>query len=115
MENYTDRRRVFMRLPEKDRFESLFEMLNNMAANRAVDVKLWADARSEIDYLKGEIEGISHRKGDTLSTSDKINTELNKRSAGWAWYRDKVLPGTLTAIQTAIFLAIMYVAFGGRP
>lgn len=116
MDNYTaDRRRVFMRLTEKERFEALFEMMTANAANFAASSKLLADARRDIDYVQKELEGFSRRKDDTLTTSEKINAALTTHNAGWLWYRDKVLPGTLTAIQTGIILAVLYLAFRGSP
>ena len=115
MDNYpSDRRRVFMRLTEKERFETLFEMTVTNSANYAALSKLLADARRDTDYIQNEIQGFTRRKDDTLTTSEKINEALRSNNAGWLWYRDKVLPGTLTAIQTGIILAILYLAFRGN-
>ena len=108
------RRYEFMRLTEKQRFERLFEVQMNMAANNAVNSKLLADAIQEIQFLKGEMDGISRRKEDTLSTGDRIDAALNKRNPLGRYYVERVLPGTLTAIQTAVILAILYLAFGGK-
>jgi hypothetical protein len=109
----SSRRYEFMRLTEKQRFERLFEVQVNMAANNAVNSKLLADALQDIQFIKGELDGIARRKEDTLSTGERIDAALSKRNAGWLWYRDKILPGTLTAIQTGIVLALLYLAFGG--
>jgi hypothetical protein len=114
MDNTSDRRRVFMRLSEKEKFETLFEMLTFQAANRVADVKLLAELRQDYEYMKQELDGINHRKIDTLDTSQKIKLELNKRSFAWIWYRDHMLAGTLTIVQTTIVLAILYFVFGGK-
>jgi hypothetical protein len=109
-----DRRRAFMRLSEKDRFERLFEMIVYASANQAVASKLLADLRTDFDYLKGEVEGIGYRKRDTLDTDEKIHRQLEQQNAGWIWYKEKVLPGTLSTVQTLIVLAVLYFVFGGK-
>lgn len=119
MDVLTDRRRVFLRLSEKEKFEALFNMLMDEIAER---VKLQARVvtlQNENESMRTELDGIAHRKVQTLdvmNTSDKIRAELDKRSGAWVWYRDRVLPGTLTAIQTLIIMAVLYLAFkGGTP
>lgn len=72
--------------------------------------------QDENNFLKGEIRGIGHRKviageEEQQTTTDKIKFELDKRSASWIWYRDKVLAGTLSTLQTFIVLALLYLAF----
>jgi hypothetical protein len=114
MDNTSDRRRAFMRLTEKEKFETLFEMINFQAASRASDAKILADLRQDYEYMQGELDGINHRRGETLDTSQKIRAELSRQNPGWIYYKDRVLPGTLTAIQTVILLAILYLAFGGK-
>lgn len=108
------RRYEFMKLTEKQRFERLFDIQINMAANRAVDSKLLADAIQDIQFVKGELDGISRRKEDTLSTGERIDAALSKRNPVGKWYMDKVLPSTVATIQTAIVLALLYLAFGGK-
>lgn len=109
-----DRQRTFMRLTEKERFERLYNMVMNMAANRAQDTKLNAELLNEVNDLRRILTGISHRKDDTLTTNEKIAAAMDKSNPGWRYYRDRVLPGTLTAIQTVVFLAVLYLAFGGK-
>lgn len=112
MDNDYDRQRAFMRLTERERFERLYTMLMNMAANQAVYVKNLADARADLDIYKRALDGISHRKDDTLSTNEKIEQALSKQGIFLKWYAEKVLPSTVAAVQTIIVLAVLALAFG---
>lgn len=117
MDMLSDRRRVFLRLPEKEKFETLFNILSDEISER---VKLQARVlklENDNETMQNELNGISHRRTTTLdvmNTSDKIRAELDKRSQAWVWYRDRILPGTLTAVQTLIVLAVLYLAFKGH-
>ncbi len=75
------------------------------------------ELEQENTFLKGEIRGIGHRRTSNAdaTTTDKINIAFERRFAAWAWYRDRVLPSTLSALQTAIFLAVLYLTFGRHP
>ena len=103
-----------MRLTERERFERLHVMITAMAFNRAVDTKMLAELRTDMEMLRKAFEGISHRKDDTLTTSEKISAALNKQSAAWQWYRDGILRQSLAQVQTIIILAILYIVFGGK-
>jgi hypothetical protein len=113
--NTSDRRRVFMRLPEKDKFETLFEMVTYQAANRvaerAQDITRIQEVEDTQKYMQGELEGIARRKTDTLelNTTDKMNAIVDKREAGFVWFRDKVLAPWLSYILTLITAALVYV------
>lgn len=110
MDDVHDRRRVFLRLTERERFEALFDELMKERAER---VKL--DARlvvieDENNYMQGEIEGISHRKKETLdlSTQDKIKAVLSDRWKFWV----PIFQHVISTIFTVIVLAILALAFG---
>jgi hypothetical protein len=111
-----DRRRTFMRLPDRERDAALWNMLMDEISERVKLIPRIIAIEDDIKYIKGELEGIAHRRSDTLelNTEQKIQAELQKQNAGWLWYRDKILPGTLMAIQTGIILAVLYLAFGGK-
>ena len=78
----------------------------------AIREKRIIELESEVVFLKGEIKGVGHRK--LQNTTDKINIAMERRFAAFVWYRDRVLPSTLSAVQTAIVLAILYLSFGGQ-
>jgi hypothetical protein len=101
-----DRRRVFMRLTEKERDAALWNMMIDEISER---VKLMA----RIIELENNI---SYHKGDTipLNTEQKIQIALEKKSVTWIWYRDKVLAPTLSTLHTLIILALLYFVFGGK-
>lgn len=102
----TDRRRVFMRLTEKERDAALYNMLTDEISER---VKLMA----HVAELQAEVDGIGRRRDITLpieqDTAEKIKAALAARFDTWAWFRDKVLPG----IITFIVMGILYLVFRG--
>lgn len=111
-----DRKIVFLHMTEKQKAETLWDMLNYANGQRAILEAKVADLRRDTDFIQRELDGIAHRKTDTveLDTTDKMNAVLDKRSAGWFWYRDKILPPTLAWIQTLIVGALLYFVFGGK-
>ena len=117
-----DRRRVFMRLPEKERAAALWNMLMDEISERVKLIPRIIALEDEIKYIKGELEGIAHRKSDTLemNTEEKIQVELQKQSAGWIWLRDKVFAPWLSYILTIITGYMMYeiaaaIVAGNKP
>lgn len=80
----------------------------------AIAKKRIIELEDEVNYLKGELVGIAMRRHDddeTLTTTQKLNLEIERRFKGWVWYRDRILAPTLAAIHTLIILAILYMAF----
>lgn len=114
MDDSVDRRKVFMRLTEKEKFDALYGMMTFANGKRAEDELKIEKIAETVEWIERELTGIAHRQTDTkqLSTSEKIDAALSKRSTGWLWYRDKVLPSTLATIQTAILLTLLYLTFG---
>jgi len=111
-----DRRRVFMRLPEKERDAALWNMLMDELSERVKLTTRVIALEDQYKFMKGEMDGIARRKTDTLqlNTQQKIDVALEKRSVTWIWYRDKVLAPTLSALHTLITLALLYFVFGGK-
>lgn len=107
MDNNVDRRKIFMRLTDRERDAALYNMLVDEISER---VKLMA----RIVELAAEVDGIGRRKDITIpvqDTTDKIKTYMASRFDAWVWFRDKVLPN----IITLIVLAILYLTFGMKP
>lgn len=80
----------------------------------AIAKKRIIELEDEVKYLKGELLGITLRRrdnGETLTTTQKLNLEIEKRFTGWIWYRDRILAPTLANVHTLIVLAILYMAF----
>lgn len=111
-----DRRKVFMGLPSIERDAALWNMLIDEISERVKVMSRVTILENENQLLKRELEGISHRKSDTvpLNTEQKIQMVLEKKSVTWIWYRDRVLASTLSAVHTVIILAILYFVFGGK-
>ena len=104
-------RHAFLSLPEEDKMGLLFDWMQSVSNTQARNVKERIKLEEEINYVKGEVAGIGRRKE---TTSEKIRLELSKQNVLWVWFRDKVLPGTLSAILTIVTLAVLYEAFGGK-
>ena len=106
----TDRRQVFMAMLEKQRFETLFMMLENEISER---VKLQArllTLENDNKHMERELNGISHRKTDTLdvmSTGERIQLVINKR---YGWIVDD-LRKVIVNVITLIVIALLSVAF----
>ena len=109
MDESADRRRVFLRLTERERFETLFDMLSYSNSER---VKL--DARVvELEnwnhHLQGELDGISHRRIDTpqMTTEDRIKVAISQQFKGWQFYLSTFLIPSLQLMHTALFIALI--------
>lgn len=102
-----DRRRVFMRLTEKDRDAALYNMVVDEISER---VKLMA----RLTDLEVEVDGIGRRRDITQpieqDTAEKIRAALAARFDSWVWFRDKVLPSLITFIV----MGVLYLVFGGK-
>jgi hypothetical protein len=108
-------KRVFLSsLSREEQLGTLFDWCQSLSSHKAQDTKEHFDIRKDVTFLKGEISGIGRRKDKTLTTSENIRVEINKQNAAFIWYRDHVLASTLSAVQTIIILAILYLAFGGK-
>ena len=79
----------------------------------AVLQKRIIELTEENTFLKGEIKGLAHRKhgDDPMTTTDKLNREMERRFSGWIWLRDKVLAPMLSNIISAIVFALLILAF----
>ena len=113
----TTSKSVFLKsLSRDEQLGTLFEWCQSNTSRQAKDIREHDGIKKDINFLKGEIQGIGRRNnGDpSLTTSQKIDVAITSRSASWIWYRDKVLAPTLAAVHTLIIMAILYLAFGGR-
>ena len=107
--NTIDRRRLFMRLPEKERDAALWNMLVDEISER---VKLNAEIvlmKRDIENIQRELNGISHRKSDTLNlnTEQKIQKALKEQSSITEFYLKTFLVPSLQFIHTATIMAII--------
>ena len=111
-------KKVFLTgLTSEEQLGTIWDMCQSIRSEQASDRKERIDTRNEMTYLKGEVDGIAHRNGGkqiTLTTSQKIDVAITKRSVVWVWYRDRVLAPTLAAVHTLVIMAILYLAFGGK-
>ena len=107
--NTIDRRRMFMRLPEKERDAALWNMLIDEISERVKLFRRIIELEETIKYLQGEIEGISHRKSDTLNlnTEQKIEKALKERSTITEFYLKTFLIPSLQFLHTASIIAIV--------
>lgn len=113
---------VFGRLSREDQLKTLHSMIAYVRSEQANDKRIILGLQeqvttlnSTIKYLEGELEGIGMRRTeDTTTTSQKIQVAFSNQFAFLIWYRDKVLPSTVAAIQTIILTAILWLAFGGK-
>lgn len=110
----SDQRKVFLRLSAREQIGMLWDMLAYVRSKQADNLNDHDRFEREINYIKREMSGISRRRENTLTTSQKIDVELNKRSIMWLWYRDKILANTLSLIQATVVLGILYLVFGGK-
>jgi len=111
-------KKVFLAgLAREEQLGTLWDMCQSIRSEQASDRKERINTRNEMTYLKGEVDGIGRRNGRkqvTLTTSEKIDVAITKRSVVWIWYRDRVLAPTLAAVHTIVIMAILYLSFGGK-
>ncbi len=103
-------------LTREEQLSTLWDLCQSNRNEQVKDKKEHVEIKKDLDFVRGEITGIGRRQNTSpsLTTSQKINTALEKRSIAWVWYRDKVLAPTLSAVHTLIIMAILYLAFGGK-
>lgn len=110
MDESVDRRRVFLRLTERERFEALFDALAFQNQQRALLEKKVSGIEFEVDYLKTEIAGIGRRREGVATTQDKISFELARRFEFWK----PVLQRTIGDVLAVVVLTLLYLSFGGK-
>lgn len=102
-------------LSREEQLGTLWDMYQAVSNRQSKDTKEHIAIKNDLHFLKGEVAGIGRRNGHpTLTTSQKIDVAITKRSAALIWYRDKVLAPTLSALHLLIVMAILYLAFGGK-
>jgi len=117
MSDVTTSKKVFLSsLTREEQLGTLWDMCQSIRTEQATDRKERIKMREDMTYIKGEITGIARRNGNspTMTTSQKIDVAITKKSAAWLWYRDRVLAATLAAVHTLVIMAILYLAFGGK-
>ncbi len=102
-------------LSREEQLSTLWDLCQANRNEQARDKKEHVEIKKDLDFVRGEITGIGRRQNTnpSLTTSQKINSALEKRSVAWIWYRDKVLAPTLAAVHTLIIMALLYLAFSG--
>ncbi len=111
-----DQRRVFMGMARPDQLATLWDQdayFRGELAKKDIQVIALQD---DLKFIKGELAGMGRRntRDETLTTTQKFNSMMERRFVWWVWYRDRVLASTLSAVHTLIIMAILYLAFGGR-
>ena len=111
-------KKVFLSsLTREEQLSVLWDNGQYLKNEQAKDKRDHIKIRQELDFVKGEVQGIGRRgkfeTHPTMTTSQKISLAINNRAATWIWYRDKVLAPTLAAVHTIIILALLYFIFGG--
>lgn len=100
-----EQEKVFLGLPEPDRWRVMFSMLAYLRREIPVIKKEQIEFREELRDVRKVREG---REKDMKSTNEKIAEYFSKKFDFWVWFRDKVLP----QVFGLIVLAILYLAFG---
>lgn len=113
MQDTSDQKKVFLRLPRDEQIQMLFDMVEYVRSELANDKKQHIDFSGDLKYVKGELQGLGRRK-ETLTTSQKFSALMDKRLMAWIWFRDKVLSGTLQYVFTIIVVGMLYLVFGGK-
>jgi len=101
-------RQVFLSMPREEQLLAILGMIAFLSSQIA---GLQKDA---IDYRHKREEIEDGHSQEVMNTTQKIVKAISEAKASefnfWLWFRDKVLP----AVATAITLAVLYLAFGGR-
>lgn len=106
-----DARENFASMDSKDQMLVIFSLEMSNSSRLAVVEKKQIDFEREYtNYRRNRERMERERKDDTLSTTQKIITELAKQFNFWFYFRDRILPPILTAIA----LGILYVVFSGK-
>ena len=100
-----EREKVFLDMPEPDRWRVMFSMLAYLRSEIPKMKKEQIEFRDELRDVRRMREA---REEKTQTTNEKIASYFSKRFDFWVWARDKVMP----QIVTFIFLALLYLAFG---
>jgi len=111
-----DAKKVFINMPVDEQTKTLYDMVLFLRSQQASGQKEHVDFKDDIKYLKRELRGIGRRAADekTLTTTEKIEFAIKKRSFWLEWFRDKVLPNLVTWFLIIVLTGILYTSFGGK-
>lgn len=74
----------------------------------AVKDKQIIELKEEVNFLKGELKGIGHRRTTLeLNTEDKIRAAFNQQFGAWKFYLSTFLIPSLQLLHHALFLALI--------
>jgi hypothetical protein len=113
----SDAKKAFMTLSQTEKFETLFDMLEDAQRNgrndRAIQLRRNNEFNSLIAHMQGELEGIGRRKNQS-TTTEKMTAVMNKSFLFVVarYWIERVMPTTFAILQNIIILWILIHAFG---